>query len=141
MGSLLLGLYNDEHKLQHVGVVGAFTGRRRAELVDELAPLLLADGEDHPWNEWSSADAHQGQRLPGNVSRWNATKDLSFVPLRPERVLEVKYEHMEGTRFRHLAHFVRWRDDRTPESCTYEQLEQPLTFALGDIVPGLGDAT
>ena len=79
----------------------------------------------------------QKQRLPGNVSRWNATKDLSFVPLRPERVLEVKYEHMEGTRFRHLAHFVRWRDDRTPESCTYEQLEQPISFKLDDIVPNL----
>ena len=88
--------------------------------------------------EWADAQAHQGQRLPGNVSRWNATKDLSFVPLRPERVLEVKYEHMEGTRFRHLAHFLRWRDDRTPESCTYEQLEQPVTFSLDDIVPGLG---
>jgi ATP-dependent DNA ligase len=138
VGSLLLGLYNDEGKLQHVGVVGAFTAKRRAELVDELAPLLLADGDDHPWQEWASAEAHQGQRLPGNVSRWNATKDLSFVPLRPERVLEVKYEHMEGTRFRHLAHFVRWRDDRTPESCTYEQLEQPLTYALDDIVSGLG---
>jgi ATP-dependent DNA ligase len=99
---------------------------------------LLGEGEPHPWQEWASAEAHQGQRLPGNVSRWNATKDLSFVPLRPERVLEVKYEHMEGTRFRHLAHFVRWREDRTPESCTYEQLEQPLTFALDDIVAGLG---
>jgi ATP-dependent DNA ligase len=138
VGSLLLGLYNDEQKLQHVGVVGAFTAKRRAELVDELAPLLLGEGEPHPWQEWASAEAHQGQRLPGNVSRWNATKDLSFVPLRPERVLEVKYEHMEGTRFRHLAHFVRWREDRTPESCTYEQLEQPLTFALDDIVAGLG---
>jgi ATP-dependent DNA ligase len=141
VGSLLLGLFNDENKLQHVGVVGAFTAKRRAELVDELEPLLVGEGDDHPWNEWASADAHQGQRLPGNVSRWNATKDLSFVPLRPERVLEVKYEHMEGTRFRHLAHFVRWRDDRTPESCTYEQLEQPLTFALDDIVPGLGERT
>ncbi len=140
VGSLLLGLFNDEHKLQHVGVVGAFTAKRRAELVDELEPLLLDDGDDHPWQEWASADAHLGQRLPGNVSRWNATKDLSFVPLRPERVLEVKYEHMEGTRFRHLAHFVRRRDDRTPESCTYEQLEQPLTYALDDIVPGLGSA-
>jgi ATP-dependent DNA ligase len=138
VGSLLLGLYNDEGKLQHVGVVGAFTAQRRAELVGELAPLLLADGDEHPWQEWANAEAHQGQRLPGNVSRWNATKDLSFVPLRPERVLEVKYEHMEGTRFRHLAHFVRWRDDRTPESCTYEQLEQPITFQLDDIVPGLG---
>jgi ATP-dependent DNA ligase len=140
VGSLLLGLFNDEHKLQHVGVVGAFTAKRRAELVDELEPLLLGEGEDHPWQEWASADAHPGQRLPGNVSRWNATKDLSFVPLRPERVLEVKYEHMEGTRFRHLAHFVRWRDDRNPQSCTYEQLEQPLTYALDDLVPGLGES-
>jgi ATP-dependent DNA ligase len=137
VGSLLLGLYNDDGKLQHVGVVGAFTAQRRAELVAELLPLLPADGEEHPWQEWSSAEAHQSQRLPGNVSRWNATKDLSFVPLRPERVLEVKYEHMEGTRFRHLAHFVRWREDRAPESCTYAQLEQPLTFGLDDIVPGL----
>jgi ATP-dependent DNA ligase len=136
VGSLLLGLYA-EGRLQHVGVVGAFTARRRAELVAELEPLLLRDGEEHPWQEWASAEAHQGQRLPGSVSRWNATKDLSFVPLRPERVLEVKYEHMEGTRFRHLAHFVRWRDDRTPESCTYEQLEQPITFELNDIVPDL----
>jgi ATP-dependent DNA ligase len=138
IGSLLLGLYAADGRLQHVGVVGAFTAKRRAELVDELAPLLLADGDEHPWREWADAQAHQGQRLPGNVSRWNATKDLSFVALRPERVLEVKYEHMEGTRFRHLAHFIRWREDRTPESCTYEQLEQPITFKLDDIVPGLG---
>jgi ATP-dependent DNA ligase len=138
IGSLLLGLYNDEHKLQHVGVVGAFTAQRRAVLVEELDPLVPRDGDEHPWQEWANAEAHQGQRLPGNVSRWNATKDLSFVPLRPERVLEVKYEHMEGTRFRHLAHFVRWREDRTPGSCTYEQLEQPVTFALDNIVSGLG---
>lgn len=138
VGSLLLGLFNDDGQLQHVGVVGSFTAKRRAELVAELSPLLLHDGDGHPWQEWANAEAHQGQRLPGNVSRWNATKDLSFVALRPERVLEVKYEHMEGTRFRHLAYFVRWRDDRTPESCTYEQLEMPLTFSLGDIVPGLG---
>jgi ATP-dependent DNA ligase len=138
IGSLLLGLHADDGRLQHVGVVGAFTAKRRAELVGELEPLLLRDGEEHPWQRWADAQAHQGQRLPGNVSRWNATKDLSFVPLRPERVLEVKYEHMEGTRFRHLAHFVRRRDDRTPESCTYEQLEQPVTFRLDDIVPGLG---
>ncbi len=136
IGSLLLGLYADG-RLQHVGVVGAFTAQRRAELVDELEPLTPREGEDHPWQEWASAQAHEGQRLPGNVSRWNATKDLSFVPLRPERVLEVKYEHMEGTRFRHLAHFVRWRDDRDPESCTYEQLEEPVNFDLDDIVPGL----
>lgn len=137
VGSLLLGLY-ESGRLQHVGVVGAFTAKRRAELVAELEPLRLRDGDTHPWQEWASAEAHRSQRLPGNVSRWNAQKDLSFIPLRPERVLEVKYEHMEGTRFRHLAHFVRWRDDRTPESCTYEQLEQPVTFRLDDIVPGLG---
>jgi ATP-dependent DNA ligase len=138
VGSLLLGLYNEDGELQHVGVVGAFTAQRRAELVDELESLQVGDGDRHPWQEWASAEAHEKQRLPGNVSRWNATKDLSFVPLRPERVIEVKYEHMEGTRFRHLAHFVRWREDRTPESCTYEQLEQPITFALHDIVSGLG---
>lgn len=138
VGSLLLGLFNNDEKLQHVGVVGAFTVKRRAELVDELALLLVGEGDDHPWQEWANAERHQSQRLPGNVSRWNATKDLSFVPLRPERVVEVKYEHMEGNRFRHLAHFVRWRDDRTPESCTYEQLEQPLTYALTDIIAGLG---
>jgi ATP-dependent DNA ligase len=137
VGSLLLGLY-DEGRLQHVGVIGSFTAQRRAELVDELAPLRLADGEQHPWQEWANAEAHQDHRLPGNVSRWNATKDLSFVPLRPDRVVEVKYEHMEGRRFRHLAHFLRWREDRTPQSCTYEQLEQPVTFELTDIVPGLG---
>jgi ATP-dependent DNA ligase len=140
IGSLLLGLYNDERKLQHVGVVGAFTAKRRAELVGELEPLLASEGDTHPWQEWANAEAHLGQRLPGNVSRWNAQKDLSFVPLRPERVLEVKYEHMEGTRFRHLAHFIRWRDDRTPESCTYAQLEEPVRFKLDDIVPGLGAA-
>ena len=136
VGSLLLGLYH-QGKLQHVGVIGSFTAARRAELVEELAPLISDDDDEHPWQEWASAQAHEGQRLPGNVSRWNATKDLSFVPLRPERVIEVKYEHMEGTRFRHLAHFQRWRPDRTPLSCTYEQLDRPLEFALDDIVPGL----
>jgi len=138
LGSMLLGLY-DGDRLQHVGVIGAFPAARRAALVEELEPLLLDEGDDHPWREWANAEAHaEGRRLPGAVSRWNATKDLSFVPLRPERVVEVKYEHMEGNRFRHLAHFVRWRDDRTPQSCTYEQLEQPITFKLDDIVPGLG---
>jgi len=138
LGSMLLGLYDDGH-LQHVGVIGAFPAARRAALIKELEPLLLRDGDDHPWHEWANAGAHAGgRRLPGAVSRWNATKDLSFVPLRPERVVEVKYEHMEGNRFRHLAHFVRWRPDRDPRSCTYEQLEQPLTFKLRDIVPGLG---
>ena len=137
VGSLLLGL-SAVGRLQLVGGGGACPAGARAELVGELEPLMSGEGDQHPWQEWAKAEAHQGQRLPGSVSRWNATKDLSFVPLRPERVLEVKYEHMEGTRFRHLAHFLRWRDDRTPESCTYEQLEQPITFQLADIVPGLG---
>jgi ATP-dependent DNA ligase len=140
LGSMLLGLYDNGH-LQHVGVIGAFPATRRAALVEELQPLLLKDGEDHPWREWANAEAHaSGRRLPGAVSRWNATKDLSFVPLRPERVVEVKYEHMEGNRFRHLAHFVRWRPDRDPESCTYDQLELPVSFQLQEIVPGLGPA-
>ena len=138
IGSLLLGLYTDAGRLQHVGVVGAFSATRRAELVEELAPLVRGPEDPHPWSEWADAEAHRGQRLPGAVSRWNATKNLSFVPLRPERVLEVRYEHMAGDRFRHLAQFVRWRDDRTPESCTYAQLEEPVTYRLGDIVPGLG---
>jgi ATP-dependent DNA ligase len=141
LGSMLLGLYDNGH-LHHVGVIGAFPAARRAALIEELEPLLLTEGEDHPWHEWANAEAHTGgRRLPGAVSRWNATKDLSFIPLRPERVVEVKYEHMEGNRFRHLAHFVRWRPDRDPRSCTYDQLEQPVTFKLGDIVPGLGATT
>ncbi len=134
VGSLLLGLYNDAGRLQHVGVASSFTMKRRAELVEELAPLRLEEGEDHPWAGWQDADAHERDRLPGGQSRWSAGKDLSFVPLRPERVLEVAYDHMEGTRFRHSAQFRRWRPDREPESCTYEQLEEPMKFALADVL-------
>src|SRR5690625_15805 len=126
VGSLLLGLYNDEGRLQHVGVASSFTMKRRQELVAELEPLVVAEGEDHPWAEWADASAHEKDRLPGAQSRWSAGKDLSFVPLRPERVLEVAYDHMEGTRFRHSAQFRRWRPDRDPRSCTYEQLEEPM---------------
>ncbi len=135
IGSLMLGLYNDDGTLVSVGVVGAFPMARRRELFAELQPLVT-DAENHPWN-WAAHEA--GERTPrkGEGSRWNAGKDLSFVPLRPERVLEVRYEHMEGERFRHTAQFNRWRPDRTPQSCTYEQLDRPLTFALDDIVPGL----
>jgi ATP-dependent DNA ligase len=123
--------------LNSVGVIGAFPMSRRRELFEELQPLVT-DFDDHPWN-WAAHLA--GERTPrkGEGSRWNAGKDLSFVPLRPERVVEVRYEHMEGERFRHMAQFNRWRPDRTPESCTYEQLEQPVTFKLSDIVPGLGE--
>ncbi len=137
VGSLMLGLYNEAGVLNSVGVIGAFPLARRRELFQELQPLVT-DFDDHPWN-W---EAHlAGERTPrkGEGSRWNAGKDLSFVPLRPERVVEVRYEHMEGVRFRHMAQFNRWRPDRTPESCTYEQLEQPLTFKLSDIVAGLGE--
>ncbi|GAA4285240.1 ATP-dependent DNA ligase [Brevibacterium daeguense] len=134
VGSLLLGLYNEERRLQHVGVASSFSMKRRGELVVELDPLRIADGEDHPWADWGDAAAHEKDRLPGAQSRWNAGKDLSFVPLRPERVVEVAYDHMEGTRFRHSAQFRRWRPDREPESCTYDQLEEPMKFDLADVL-------
>lgn len=136
IGSLLLGLYKEDGTLASVGVIGAFPMARRRELFAELQRLVTTFDE-HPWN-WA---AHLvGERIPrrNEGSRWNAGKDLSFVPLRPERVVEVRYDHMEGERFRHTAQFNRWRPDRDPRSCTYEQLEQPVTFKLGDIVPGLG---
>jgi ATP-dependent DNA ligase len=136
IGSLLLGLYKDDGTLASVGVIGAFPMTERRRLFNELQPIVTTfDG--HPWN-WA---AHMvGERTPrrNEGSRWNAGKDLSFVPLRPERVVEVRYDHMEGERFRHTAQFNRWRPDRDPRSCTYTQLEQPVTFSLGDIVPGLG---
>ncbi len=136
IGSLLLGLYQDDGRLASVGVIGAFPMAERRRLFAELQPLVT-DFTDHPWN-WAAHEA--GERTPrkNEFSRWNAGKDLSFVPLRPERVVEVRYDHMEGRRFRHTAQFNRWRPDRDPRSCTYEQLEQPVTFSLGEIVPGLG---
>ncbi|MGB8388386.1 ATP-dependent DNA ligase [Mycobacterium sp.] len=136
IGSLLLGLYQDDGQLASVGVIGAFPMAQRRRLFTELQPLVTSF-EGHPWN-WAAHEA--GERTPrkNETSRWNAGKDLSFVPLRPERVVEVRYDHMEGQRFRHTAQFSRWRPDRDPRSCTYQQLEQPLTFSLGDIVPGLG---
>ena len=135
VGSLLLGLYKDDGALASVGVIGAFPMAERRRLFTELQPLVT-EFDGHPWN-WA---AHMtGERTPrkNEGSRWNAGKDLSFVPLRPERVIEVRYDHMEGERFRHTAQFNRWRPDRDPRTCTYAQLEQPLTFSLGDIVPGL----
>ena len=134
IGSLLLGLYKDDGKLASVGVVGAFPMERRRELFGELQPLVTTF-EGHPWN-WAQHQA--GERTPrkAEASRWNANKDLSFIPLRPERVLEVRYDHMEGPRFRHTAQFVRWRPDREPGSCTYAQLEEPVSFNLGEILGG-----
>ncbi len=137
IGSLMLGLYNDQGKLASVGVIGAFPMATRRALFTELQPLVT-DLESHPWNWAAQREASARHPRASEFSRWNSGKDLSFVPLRPERVVEVRYEHMEGDRFRHTAQFNRWRPDRTPQSCTYEQLEQPLTFQLADIVPGLG---
>lgn len=132
IGSLLLGLHDQEGTLASVGVVGALPMAKRKELFTELQPLT-ADWEDHPWN-WGAHES--GERTPrkNEASRWNAGKDLSFVPLRPERVLEVKYDYMEGARFRHTAQFVRWRPDREPASCTYAQLERPVDFDLADVL-------
>ncbi|MGW3987204.1 ATP-dependent DNA ligase [Streptomyces sp. NPDC004830] len=135
VGSLLLGLYDDRGTLQHVGVSAAFTMKRRAELVEELEPLRLDDVSGHPWAAWSEESAHETARLPGAPSRWSGRKDLSWVPLAPERVAEVAYDHMEnGQRFRHTARFRRWRPDRTPESCTYAQLEEPVRYDLAEIL-------
>ncbi|MEU9224002.1 ATP-dependent DNA ligase [Streptomyces massasporeus] len=135
VGSLLLGLYDDGGTLQHVGVSAAFTMKRRAELVQELEPLRLDDVTGHPWAAWSEEAAHEKARLPGAPSRWSGRKDLSWVPLRPDRVAEVAYDHMEnGQRFRHTARFRRWRPDRTPESCTYAQLEEPVRYDLAEIL-------
>jgi ATP-dependent DNA ligase len=136
VGSLLLGLYKDDGTLASVGVIGAFPMAARRQLLTELQPLVTTFDE-HPWNWAADVDPDVARRYGGG-SRWNAGKDLSFVPLRPERVVEVRYDHMEGERFRHTAQFNRWRSDRDPRTCTYAQLDQPLTYALGDIVAGLG---
>lgn len=134
LGSLLLGLYADG-ELQHVGVAASFTEARRAELIEELQPLVV-DIADHPWGRWQEFLTANPDRVPGTQSRWSQGKDLSFVPLRPERVLEVGYEHMEGRRFRHTAQFKHWRLDRDPESCGYEQLEEPVSYDLGEVLSG-----
>ncbi|MCW2783767.1 MAG: ATP-dependent ligase [Marmoricola sp.] len=132
LGSLLLGLY-DDGKLQHIGVAASFTEARRAELVSELQPLVC-DIADHPWGEWQEWAVANPDRVPGTQSRWSNGKDLSFTPLRPELVLEVGYEHMEGRRFRHTAQFKNWRPDRDPESCGYEQLDEPVSYDLTKVL-------
>lgn len=136
LGSLLLGLY-DEGRLQHVGVSASFTAARRAELLAELQPLVCPM-DDHPWGHWQEFLIANPDRVPGTQSRWSQGKDLSFVPLRPELVVEVAYDHMQGNRFRHTARFRRWRPDRDPESCTYEQLERPVDFRLSDVLGSAG---
>ena len=132
VGSLLLGLYDDHDDLVFVGVVGAFTTERRRALFRELQPLTTTF-EGHPW-DW--VEAEQTARTPQSsvASRWSAGKDMTFVPLRPERVVEVRYDHMEGDRFRHTAQFVRWRPDRDARSCTFSQLEEPVGFDLSGVL-------
>jgi ATP-dependent DNA ligase len=146
IGSLLLGLYDDEGHLHHVGVAASFPMARRAELVEELAPYRENAAETHPW-QWGHSQVGvpfkpedvteaAAQRLPGGVSRWTGKKDLSWVPLRPELVIEVGYDAMEGDRFRHTAQFKRWRPDREPQSCTYEQLERPSRIDVDAVLDG-----
>ena len=129
IGSLLLGLYDDRGRLHHVGVTSSFTMSRRRELVDELAPLRERALDDHPWRDWAG-DQGDATRMPGGQSRWSAGKDLSWEPLRIERVCEVKYDHMQGSRFRHAATFLRWRSDKRPEDCRYDQLEVTTPYEL-----------
>ncbi len=134
VGSLLLGLFDEHSTLHHVGVAGAFPMAVRRSLVDELAPLRDNALEGHPWRQWAEAAAQEsGQRLPGATSRWNAGKDLSWEPLRPERVVEVAYDQLQGDRFRHAAQFRRWRPDRDPSSCTYAQLETVVPAELAAV--------
>ena len=137
VGSLLLGLY-DGGRLQHIGVAASFPMSRRAELVEELAPYRENALDDHPWKDWANAQtqADGEDRMPGAVSRWNAGKDLSWVPLRPELVVEVKYDQLEGRRLRHTGQFLRWRPDREPRSCTYDQLEVPVRYDLAEVFAG-----
>jgi ATP-dependent DNA ligase len=132
IGSLLLGLYDEQGDLANVGVVGAFPMAKRRSLYEELQPLVTTF-EGHPW-DWSKFDTEVRTPRSSEFSRWSAGKDLSFVPLRPERVVEVQYDHMEGRRFRHTAQFVRWRPDREPASCTYEQLDEPIGYDLAAVL-------
>jgi ATP-dependent DNA ligase len=141
IGSLLLGLYDDGGRLHHVGITSSFSWDRRAALVKELEPLRTNAMDGHPWAEWAdwaglgSADA-SGQRLPGATSRWNRGKDLSWEPLRLERVAEVAYDHLQGDRFRHATTFKRWRPDKPPEACRYDQLEETAPYEIAAIFGG-----
>jgi ATP-dependent DNA ligase len=123
IGSLLLGLFDDAGKLHHVGVCASFTDQKRIELVEFLKPYRKDAIASHPWKEWAMNELGEAHRMPGAQSRWSHGKDLSWEPLRPELVVEVAYEHMQGDRFRHTAHFRRWRTDKKPKDCTYAQLE------------------
>ncbi len=142
VGSLLLGLYDEANRLQHVGVTSSFTMARRKELVEELAPLRENALDNHPWKEWAEAAVGGAEgmpaRMPGGQSRWSAGKDLSWEPLRVDRVCEVKYDHMQGSRFRHAAIFERWRPDRDPRDCRYDQLEVTTPYELEKVFGASG---
>ncbi len=133
VGSLLLGLYDDAGGLQHVGICASFTTAARRALVAELAPLREGAAEGHPWREWADWAGEPDRRMPGASSRWNRGKDLSWEPLRIERVCEVAYDHLQGDRFRHATHFLRWRPDKSPRECTYAQLEETPAYELSRI--------
>jgi ATP-dependent DNA ligase len=133
VGSLLLGLYDSRGVLQHVGVTSSFTMAMRRQLAVELAPLRENALPNHPWKAWAQADAGEVNRMPGAQSRWSAGKDLSWEPLRVERVVEVKYDHLQGDRFRHAATFLRWRPDKQPSDCRYDQLEVTRAYELDKV--------
>lgn len=137
VGSLLLGLYDDAGVLQHVGVTSSFTMAIREQLVRTLAPLRSDALESHPWRDWAGAAvgdaANTAQRMPGAKSRWSGSKDMTWQPLRPERVCEVKYDHLQGDRFRHATTFLRWRDDKPAMDCRYDQLEVTAPYALANV--------
>ncbi len=133
VGSLLLGLYDDAGVLHHVGIASSFKMAMREALVTELAPLRKDAIAAHPWREWGDATVGDAQRMPGAQSRWSGGKDLSWEPLRPERVCEVRYDHLQGDRFRHATHFVRWRPDKAPADCRYDQLEVTKPYELAKV--------
>jgi ATP-dependent DNA ligase len=138
VGSLLLGLYDDAGALQHVGVCASFTTKKRAELAEFLKPYRKDALDNHPWKHWADESSEAGdtaKRMPGGQSRWSQGKDLSWEPLRPELVVEVAYDHMQGDRFRHTAQFRRWRKDKKPSDCTYAQLEVVPPQELTAIFP------
>jgi len=133
IGSLLLGLFDDKGMLHHVGVCASFTDQKREELVEFLAPYRKKAMDEHPWKAWAMGEMDGGRRIPGAQSRWSQGKDLSWEPLRPELVVEVAYDHMQGDRFRHTAQFRRWRKDKKPSDCTYEQLEVVAPYEIQEI--------
>jgi ATP-dependent DNA ligase len=133
VGSLLLGLYDAHGALQHVGVTSAFTMAVRKQLAIALAPLREGALDGHPWREWAEAEAAAHGRMPGGQSRWSAGKDMSWEPLRIERVCEVKYDHLQGNRFRHATIFLRWRPDKRPRDCRYDQLEVTAPYELAKV--------